>query len=98
MLTVQDFEKLGFWEDSTPEENITVYGMDFEKTYVTLTDIDGKTPTDPNKPLIMAAYDDANCFLWFSEFSSFAALAKVCAKSPADREELFLLFEENCVK
>jgi len=98
MLTAQDFEKLGFWEDFTPEENITVYGMDFAKTYVTLTDVDGKTPIDPKKPLIMAAYDDSNCFLWFSEFASFAALAEVCAKATAESEELFLLFEANSVK
>lgn len=98
MLTAQDFEKLGFWEDFTPEENITVYGMDFAKTYVTITDLDGKTPTDPKKPLIMAAYDDTSCFLWFSEFASFAALAEVCAKAPQDSEELFLLFEANSAK
>ncbi len=29
MLTAADFDQLGFWEDATPEENITVYGMDF---------------------------------------------------------------------
>ena len=32
MLTALDFEKLGFWEDTTPEENITVYGMDLAMT------------------------------------------------------------------
>ena len=30
MLTAVDFEKLGFWEDSTPEENITIYGNDLK--------------------------------------------------------------------
>ena len=29
-ITAADFEKLGFWEDDTPEEKITVYGMDFD--------------------------------------------------------------------
>ena len=98
MLTAHDFEKLGFWEDTTPEENITIYGMDFAKTYVTLTDMDGKTPVDPNKALIMAAYDDNSCFLWFSEFKNFQALTEICAKATAASEELFLHFEANSAK
>ena len=32
-ITAADFEKLGFWEDDTPEEKITVYGMDFDDAY-----------------------------------------------------------------
>lgn len=46
MLTAADFDQLGFWEDSTPEENITVYGMDFGTDYIMLTDDLGKTPLD----------------------------------------------------
>ena len=38
MLTAADFDQLGFWEDATPEENITVYGMDFGTDYIMLTD------------------------------------------------------------
>lgn len=98
MLTAKDFEKLGFWEDNTPEENITIYGMDFAKNYVTITDLDGKTPLDPNKSLIMAAYDDNSSFLWFTEFKSFNALKEACAKAPAETDELFTLFEQSCTK
>ena len=32
-ITAADFEKLGFWEDETPEEKIIVYGMDFDDAY-----------------------------------------------------------------
>lgn len=46
MLTAADFDQLGFWEDATPEENITVYGMDFGTDYIMLTDDLGKTPLD----------------------------------------------------
>ena len=95
MLSADDFAKIGFWEDTTPEENITIYGMDFEHTYVTLTDADGKTPVEPKKAIIMAAYDDASCFLWFREFKSFGELEQVCAQAEAESEELFKLFEEK---
>ena len=97
MLTAEDFEKLGFWEDSTPEENITIYGMDFEQAYVTLTDADGRTPVDPKHPLIMAAYDNNSCFLWFAEFKGFAQLQETCAQAPRESEELFRLFESASV-
>ena len=43
-ITAADFEKLGFWEDETPEEKIIVYGMDFDDAYIMLTDDLGKTP------------------------------------------------------
>ena len=49
MLTAADFDQLGFWEDSTQEENITVYGMDFGTDYIMLTDDLGKTPLDGKK-------------------------------------------------
>lgn len=64
MLTAADFDQLGFWEDATPEENITVYGMDFCTDYIMLTDDLGKTPLDAKKFIVVAAYDDADCFLW----------------------------------
>ncbi|MCQ2372583.1 MAG: hypothetical protein MJ050_00725 [Phascolarctobacterium sp.] len=98
MLTAEDFEKLGFWEDTTPEENITIYGMDFDKNYVTLTDVDGKTPVEPKKAIIMAAYDDNSCFLWFREFKNFKALAEVCAQAASASDELFQLFEAESAK
>lgn len=98
MLKAEDFAKLGFWEDNTPEENITIYGMDFEKTYVTLTDGDGKCPEDDKKALIMAAYDDDSCFLWFREFKNFKALEEVCKQAESESEELFKLFEAGSAK
>lgn len=98
MLTAEDFAKLGFWEDTTPEENITIYGMDFAAAYVTLTDADGKTPADAKKPLIMAAYDDDSSFLWFREFKDFKALTEVCAKAEAESEELLALLEQGSAK
>ena len=98
MLSAEDFAKLGFWEDNTPEENITIYGMDFAETYVTLTDVEGKTPTEENKGFIMAAYDDNNCFLWFREFKNFKALSEVCTQAASASDELFQLFEAESAK
>ena len=88
MLTAADFEKLGFWEDTTPEENITVYGMDFGSDYVVLTDDLGKTPLDAKKFMVVAAYDDSDCFLWGVELKNFAALKTLCGQYPAGSSEL----------
>ena len=88
MLTALDFEKLGFWEDATPEENITVYGMDFDDDYILLTDEDGKTVVDPKKYIVVAAYDQEDCFLWGVELKNFSALKELCAQSPAGSSEL----------
>lgn len=88
MLTATDFDKLGFWEDETPEENITVYGMDFGTDYIMLTDDLGKTPVDPKKFIVVAAYDDADCFLWGVELKNFAALEKLCAEHEAGSPQL----------
>ena len=88
MLTALDFEKLGFWEDTTPEENITVYGMDFGTDYIMLTDDLGNTPVDEKKFLVVAAYDDSDCFLWGVELKNFAALKELCAQYPANSPEL----------
>ena len=89
MLTALDFEKLGFWEDTTPEENITVYGMDFDDDYILLTDEDGKTVVDPKKYIVVAAYDQEDCFLWGVELKNFSALKELCAQCPAGSSELF---------
>ena len=89
MLTAKDFEKINFWEDTTPEENITVYGMDFAEAYIFITDANGTTPADPQKPLIIAAYDESGSFLWFNELPDFAALQALCqGKEPASDELL----------
>lgn len=89
MLTAADFDKLGFWEDTTPEENITVYGMDFGTDYIMLTDDLGKTPVDKKKFIVVAAYNDADRFLWGIELKNFAALENLCAQYPAGSTELF---------
>ena len=88
MLTALDFEKLGFWEDTTPEENITVYGMDFDDDYILLTAEDGKTVVDPKKYIVVAAYDQEDCFLWGVEQKNCSALEELCAQSPAGSSEL----------
>lgn len=88
MLTAKDFEKLNFWEDTTPEENITIYGMDFDNAYIFITDDNGTTPVDSKKSLIVAAYDDANSFLWFNELPNFAALEALCQGMEPSSQEL----------
>ncbi len=88
MLTATDFASLGFWEDTTPEENITVYGMDFGSDYVVLTDDLGKTPLDAKRFIVVAAYDDNDCFLWGVELKNFAALKTLCGQYPAGSGEL----------
>lgn len=89
MLTANDFEKLGFWEDTTPEENITIYGMDFGPNYVMLTDDLGKTPVNEKGFIVVAAYDEADSFIWGVEFKNFATFKELCEKHPAESEELF---------
>ena len=93
-LTAADFDKLGFWEDSTPEENITVYGMDFGTDYIMLTDDLGKTPLDAKKFIVVAAYDEADCFLWGVELKNFAALKELCAQYAPGSAELFQALKE----
>ncbi|MGM9582730.1 MAG: hypothetical protein ACI3WU_03285 [Phascolarctobacterium sp.] len=88
MLTALDFEKLGFWEDATPEENITVYGMDFGADYIMLTDDLGNTVVNPKKFIVVAAYNEEDCFLWGVELKNFAALKELCAQHPAGSSEL----------
>lgn len=88
MLTALDFEKLGFWEDATPEENITVYGMDFGTDYIMLTDDLGNTPVDAKKFIVVAAYNEEDCFLWGVELKNFAALKELCSQHEAGSAEL----------
>ena len=88
MLTAADFDKLGFWEDTTPEANITVYGMDFGTDYIMLTDDLGKTPVDAKQFIVVAAYDDSDCFLWGVELKNFAALKDLCNTYAAGSPEL----------
>ncbi len=94
MLTAADFDQLGFWEDTTPEENITVYGMDFGTDYIMLTDDLGKTPLDAKKFIVVAAYDEADCFLWGVELKNFAALKELCAQYAPGSAELFQALKE----
>ena len=66
----KEFEQLGCWESATEEENIVIYGMDFEdeKVFIVFTDDMGKTPVD--------AKDD--CFYWGKELENFAAWQHMC--------------------
>lgn len=94
MLTAADFEKLGFWEDATPEENITVYGMDFGTDYIMLTNDVGQTPTKEKDFIVVAAYNEANYFLWGVELPNFAALQELCAAHKAESQELLNALKE----
>lgn len=89
MLSSKDFADLGFWEDTTPEENIVVYGMDFGTDYIMLTDDLGKTPLKENSFLVVAAYNGADCFLWGVELKDFTALKEICAEYTVGSMELF---------
>ncbi len=92
-LTAADFERLGFWEDVTPEEKITVYGMDFDDAYIMLTDDLGKTPCDSKKSIVVAAYNDDDCFLWGKELKNFAALEALCKAHAVNSKELLEALE-----
>lgn len=96
-ITAADFEKLGFWEDETPEEQITVYGMDFGTDYIMLTDDLGKTPCDSKKSIVVAAYNEDDCFLWGKELKNFAALQALCTAHPANSPELLVALEEYTI-
>lgn len=76
----QDFEKLGCWESATEEENIVVYGMDFEgeQFFIVFTDDAGKTPEDAKAPLVVACYNNDDCFQWGKELKNFGALQWLC--------------------
>ena len=63
--------------------------MDFGDDYILLTDEDGKTIVDPKKFIVVAAYDQEDCFLWGVELKNFSALKELCAQSPAGSSELF---------
>ncbi|MCD7874402.1 MAG: hypothetical protein LUH17_05435 [Acidaminococcaceae bacterium] len=78
----QEFERLGCWESATEEENIVIYGMDFEdeKVFVVFTDDAGKTPADEAAPLVAACYSDNDCFKWGKELENFAAWEQLCAE------------------
>ena len=62
----KEFEQLGCWESATEEENIVIYGMDFEdeKVFIVFTDDMGKTPVDAKASLVAACYSEDDCFYW----------------------------------
>ena len=61
----KEFEQLGCWESATEEENIVIYGMDFEdeKVFIVFTDDMGETPVDAKASLVAACYSEDDCFL-----------------------------------
>ena len=60
----KEFEQLGCWESATEEENIVIYGMDFEdeKVFIVFTDDMGKTPVDAKASLVAACYSENDVF------------------------------------
>lgn len=91
----QAFEQLGCWESATEEENIIIYGMDFEdaKAFVVFTDDAGKTPTDADAPLVAACYSNDDCFKWGKELQNFAAWQQLCEKHPQGSTALLQILE-----
>ena len=94
MLTNEDFEKLGFWWDETPEEGIKIFGMDFGTDYIVVTDELGKTPWKGNEFLVVAAYNEDDCFLWGKDLKGFPALKELCEKFSAGSPELLKAIED----
>ena len=68
--------------------------MDFGTDYIMLTDDLGKTPLDAKKFIVVAAYDEADCFLWGVELKNFAALKELCAQYVPGSAELFQALKE----
>ena len=60
----------------------------------TQTDDLGKTPLDAKKLIVVAAYDEADCFLWGVELKNFAALKELCAQYAPGSAELFQALKE----
>ena len=83
-------EKLGFWETETEEEHITIYGMDFPEnnSYILITDDGGKTPEDNRAPLIIACYDNNDCFQWGKELKNLFILDEIFGTHTAGSTEL----------
>ena len=81
----KEFEQLGCWESATEEENIVIYGMDFEdeKVFIVFTDDMGKTPVDAKASLVAACYSEDDCFYWEKPLSMQKLLllppANICA-------------------
>lgn len=88
------FAELGFWEDTTEEEQETVFGMDFPGgSYVMVTNDNGRMPEDEQQNLVLACYDQNDCYLWGSEFKNLAALQAVCKKAVPESAELLTAFK-----
>lgn len=94
-LSAQDFEELDCWESATEEENIIIYGMDFEqdKVYIVFTDDMGRTPSDANAALVAACYSDDDCFIWGKELKNFGALKYLCSQNKPGSSALLAALE-----
>ena len=90
-----DLENLGFWEDETEEEHIPIYGMDFtqDDAYIIVTDDSGKTPLTNKDTLVLACYNNDDCFLWGKELENYFALEKLIAEHKAGTSELLTAIE-----
>lgn len=88
------FADLGFWEDTTEEEQETVFGMDFPgDRYVLITNDNGRKPEDDKQNLVLACYDQNDCYLWGSEFKNLTALKALCQTAAPGSAELLAAFK-----
>ena len=91
-----EFEDLGFWETTTEEDDIVIYGMDFPDTdsYILITDDAGKTVTTHGKVIVVACYDEKECFLWGKEIRDFDALTELVEEFKPETQELLEKIQE----
>ena len=83
-------DKLGFWESETEEDHITIYGMDFpeDHAYIIVTDEGGNTPEDNRAPLVLACYDENDCFQWSKELKNLFILDELVGINSSGSKEL----------
>lgn len=89
-----EFEELGFWETTTEEDNIDIYGMDFDDAYILITDDAGRTVTTHGKTIVVACYDENEGFLWGKELRDFDALKNLVEEYKPETNELLEKIQE----
>lgn len=83
-------DKLGFWETETEDDHITIYGMDFPEMhcYILITDDSGNTLEDNRVPLVVACYDENDCFQWGKELKNLFILDEILGSCAAGSTKL----------